>query len=850
MRWLWRRLSLRHIARSPLRALITLIGIAAGVSSLVATGAANEAVLKGFRSTLEAVGGSAELTVTGPSAGGVPDDLAQKLASAPGVAAATPVISEVAKLTDGTRLQLFGIDLAGGDTSRGLDAFAGGDLPDPVVFLNDPDALLVSRKLAEERKIKVGGTLPMRTSEGVRDFHVLGLLPDTGAAEAFGGRVAVMDLFNAQAAFGRGRTVDRIDVTLAPGADRARLTSDLAAMAGAGAQVGANERRSGPVEKMLRAFQVGLLMGSGVSLLVGMFLVFNTVSFAVAQRRREIGTLRALGVTRASIVLLFALEAAIYGLLGGLLGLALGRLLAGFAVERALSGINNAYLSVNVSDVGVSSTVALTAVLLGVVGAVAAALVPAIEAARVPPVDALRRDRTAREEAPPTLLGRFTGVLIGLLGLPLMRLPMVNDTPIFGHAALAVIALGASLLAVSAVDLVHWLARRPVTRLFGAPGRVALAGLVRARRRSGVAAGAVLIGIALVLCLGTFVGSFRGALGRWIERAIPADLFVVSGATTIGLANTPMQPSIAEEVAAIPGVGEVQRVRLVWSETLGYRIGIFALEWPAYVSHAKPLITAGEPDEIRRKLGHGAVVISDNFARKTGLRVGDRVPLRTKQGLREFEIAGTLVDYSSDQGIVLFDRPSYLAAFDDPLLDSIDLYVSPGADVDAVRQQIEQRFGEKYDLRISTNAGLRRSVLDLIDDFFSLVYALLFIAVAVGVLGVVGTLLAQVLDRTRDIGILRASGASRGQIVASVTIEAALLGCAGALLGVPAGLFMGVVFMHAVGEQATGWVFPVTFPWMLALSASAISIACAALGGFWPARRAASLDIVEAVSYE
>ncbi len=834
-----------------LRALLTIIGIAAGVSSTVATGAANDAILQGFRSTLDAVSGTADLVVTGGVPGGLSDDLTDKVRAVKGVKSASPAISEIAKLTDGTRLQLFGVDLAAGDDSRGFNAFAAGDaMPDPLAFLNDPDALLVSKEFAKERGLKVGDKLRMRTSLGVHDFHVLGLVADGGAAKAFGGRVAVMDLYSAEAAFGRGPHVDRIDVTLAKGFQAEEVRRALELALGPGPTVRANKPHTHAIEHMLRSFQVGLAMGASVSLFVGLFLVFNTVSFAVAQRRREIGTLRSLGVCRAQIVSLFAAEAAAYGVVGASAGVGLGALLAHSAVKQALSSINNAYLSMNVGAVHVSLTLALAALATGVAGAVVAALVPAWEAARVPPVDALRRDLSPRSAKAPSIPARLAGVAVALLSVPLLRLPLVHGAPVFGNLALAVIALGAAMLAGTAVEVVHAVAKRPVARLFGAPGRIALAGLVRERRRSGVAAGAVLIGIALVLTLGTFVASFRTAMGVWIERAIPADLFVASGAQAIGLANTPMQPEVVAQIASVPGVEEVQPVRVIWSEALGLRVGLYALEYAKYVARAHPLVTMGDVSTFARGLEAGGVLVSDNLRRKKHLVVGDRIALVTPKGEREFPIVGSVVDYSSDQGVLVFDRSVFVRTFDDRLVDSVDIYLAKGVAAGPVRDEIERRLGDKYDLRVTTNGELRAVIMKLIDDFFSLVYALLFIAVAVGVLGVVGTLLAQVLERTREIGILRATGASGGQIVGAVVLEAALLGVSGVALGVPAGLLMGRVFVQVIGVQTTGWMFPTVFPVALGISTALASMAFAALGGVLPARRAARLDIVEAIAWE
>lgn len=851
MRWLLRLIALRRFTEGRLRTMLTLVGIAAGVAALIATGAANEAVLKGFRSTLEVVGGEADLSITPAGPSGLPEELAEELLDIEGVDSASPAITVVARLSDGEQLYVLGLDLAAGDESRGFDAFAAGeDLPDPVVFLNDPDAVLVTTRFASGRGLKVGDRFEIGTARGERSLHIRGLIEPTGPAKAFGGQVAIMDIFTAQGAFGREGKVDRVDVRLAAGADPELVQRAIVSAAGPGAKVAPPGQRSASVELMLRSFQVGLYMGSAVSLMVGLFLVFNTVAFAVAQRRREIGTLRAIGVRRREIAALFAIEAAVFGALGSALGVVGGRLLARTAVDWSLRGINKAYIPVKVDDAQVAPETIAVAVFFGIAGAVVASLVPSLEAARVPPVDALRRDRTARDEQAPTLLGRLLGVFVAMLAIPLLMLPLVDGAPVFGYLALAAVVLGAAMSAGTVVEILQKLVARPVATLFGGPGRIALAGMVRARRRSGVAAGAVLIGLALVLCLGTFVGSFRAAISKWIDQAIPADVFIASGATTIGVHNTPMAEEIGERLADIEGVDFVQNVRFVWLESHGMRVGLYGFDFGRYIGHAEPTFTDGDKDTAAAEVVNGAILVSDNMARKTGLRRGDTLELPTPSGPRAFPVAGVVVDYSSDQGVLILDRATFVEAFEDRLVDSFDLYLHPGTDVDAVRLEVQRRLTDVHDLRVASNRELREEIFKILDDMFALMYVLLIIAVMVGVLGVAGTLLAQVLDRIREIGILRATGASKGQIMASVAIEAGLLGTAGAVLGVPTGLLLGGVFVQVVGVQVTGWVFPVEVPWLLAATGAGVAIAFTALGGLLPARRAASLDVVEAISYE
>ena len=429
---------------------------------------------------------------------------------------------------------------------------------------------------------------------------------------------------------------------------------------------------------------------------------------------------------------------------------------------------------------------------------------------------------------------------------------MITGLPLFGALGMAAFVLGAAFAAPSMIDLVHRFLGPPVARIFGAPGRVALAGLARARRRSGVAAGAVLIGIALVMCLDTFASGSFPACADHLDRpaAIPADLFVVQGANTIGIMNTPMDKSVGDLIESVPGVQEVQPVRLVWTDLLGNHVGLYGIKWDRYIRHSRPIFTEGDTASVTADMERGGVMLSDNLVRKVGVHRGDHITINTAHGPRDFVVAGVEVDYSSDRGTVTMDLDTFRQTFNDEKVDSWDTYVKKGADVQTVRKGIEAKLTSNADIRVFSNAELRKAVFVIIDDFFGLVYALLFIAVAVGVLGVVGTLLAQVLDRTRELGIIRAMGASRGQILASVAIEATLLALAGSLLGIPVGCLLGRVFVDVIGVQSTGWVFPPVYPIGFGLIAALVSIAFAGLGGLFPAQRAASLDVVEAIGYE
>jgi putative ABC transport system permease protein len=360
---------------------------------------------------------------------------------------------------------------------------------------------------------------------------------------------------------------------------------------------------------------------------------------------------------------------------------------------------------------------------------------------------------------------------------------------------------------------------------------------------------ALAIGVAMSVCLAGFVGSFRAASHRWLDQSVPADLFITSAARIAGSRNQPMAPDLAEELAALPGVAQVDRVRVLSHDVLGLRAYVISLIPEIYERYGRPELLEGRLPTHEERLA-GRVIISENLSRRRDLHVEDTFEMSTPTGARTYTVAAVAVDYTSDQGVVFLSREVYQAHFQDDRVDTFELYLADRSRLDELRRTITERWGERHQLYVLSNADLRQEATALIDDAFAVSYAMEVVAVLLALLGVVNTLLAAVLDRTREIGLLRAVGAGRSHIVRLFVGEAAFIGLSGGLMGALAGLWMGVLVTEVVGGQATGWSFPYIFPTRLALTMGGASTLCAILAGLYPARRAATLNVVEALAYE
>ena len=530
---LLRLISLRHVFDAPLRSLLTLIGVSVGVATLVGIAAINRSVMDAFRSTIDTVAGKADLTVAAETAG-MPEALLDTVRGVPGVLHASGSIDVIAPIKNrpGENLYILGVDLLDDGffrTYEGVDTDVG-KLADDLEFLNSTDRLLISDRYARERGLKTGDTLELMTPRGMQPFIIHGVLKEKGPLKAFGGAVAVMFFGSLQEAFDKGRTLTRVDVAIDKNVSLEEMKARLQNAVGDNLEVDAPNKRGQSVQTMVRSFQLGLNLGSGVALLVGVFLVYNTVSISVVQRRREIGTLRALGATRRKIRALFAMEAAVFGLIGSVAGLPLGILIARGAMGTVQGSISEIYTRVNVGDVQLGPREVAIGLVMGILGSIFAALRPAWVASSVQPVEALRKDAAIGAGAVdvkswPT----YVGVFLLVIAWPVANLPPpAENFPLGGYVSIFLILMGVTLLSPLVLRTLNIPFRPPGQALFGIAGRLAADNFARAPVRTAVPVSALSIGITMAVTLSCFIGSFERSADRCIAQAIPPDFFLTS----------------------------------------------------------------------------------------------------------------------------------------------------------------------------------------------------------------------------------------------------------------------------------------------------------------------------------
>jgi putative ABC transport system permease protein len=845
-----RLMAWRAISRDRLRSLVTILGVALGVAVVLAIRLANDGVLQSFRNSLDHVAGKSRLQVTAGEAG-FDETLFPIIAGTPGVARAVPVVQAITPVAGESHevLLTLGVDvLADADVReyRGPTP----ELAEPLRLLSEPDAILLTERFARAHGLSVNGSIRLLTPTGPKRFTIRGLLSDQGTARAMDGQFAVLDIASAQLQFGKLGRLDRVDVLPEAQADLDRVAEALRRRLPPDLTVERPEARNTQVEQMLLSFQLNLFVLSLVALFVGTFLVYNTMSVSVVRQRRQIGILRGLGVSRGQILLLVAAEGSLIGLLGSALGVVLGALLAREMLGAVSQTVSSLYAFVRPGVPHLTVTLILQAALLGCGTAVLSSLLPALEAATVAPQETLAAAALERRRHPWLLA--CAGVALALAAYGLAQGGPVAGRPLLGYGAALFLLLGTTLVCPA---LLLMFQRALAAGLAGPrllAGRMALGNLGRALRRNAVTIGAMVVGLAMLVSVSTMIHSFRRTVEVWIQQTIRADLYLSRAARLVRGADTRIPAGLRAEVKGIPGVAEVDGFRVLRLEDgRGGRFLLGAGDFDVMARRGRLLFRRGDSAAILRAArAQGRVIVSETFAERYRLHEGDEVTLHPPGQTVRLRIAGVYYDYTTEGGFLVVDRTLFERLWRDPWLNSILIYLAPGADPQTVRREILQRLPASEDMMVFSNQALKARILEIFDQTFAITYALELVALIIATLGILNTLIASVLERTREIGVLRSVGFTRGGIRRIILCEAAFMGTLANLLGALSGVGLSLILIYVINKQSFGWTIQFTFPARLLVEYAVLTLGASLGAGSLPAWRAARLPIAEAVRYE
>ena len=841
--------SLRYFARHPAFTAMNVAGIALGVTVFLSIQIVNHSALQSFRASVDIVAGRADLEIIGD--GLRFDESAWRVVTDdPDIVAATPTVEDVAGLHDfpGEYLQVLGIDIFSNQPLRTFELKDAGDKkPDVVQFLRDPDTIALTEKLSRRLGLKIGDPIRVDTQAGIRTYRVGFVLQFGEDAPGADEHLAVMDIASAQENFRHLGQLSRISARLRPGADFNAVCADLRAKLPPGTVVEAPDRRNRQVERMLGAFQLNLTALSLISLLVGMFLIYNTVAAAVVRRRYEIGVLRALGLGRWQVQVLFIGEALLLGLAGLALGLGLGIVLAGWLVGAVSQTITSLYILTSIQTLFISPWAVLSAMALCLGAVVAAAWFPAREAALIPPVEALSLGHLEDESARTTGRWLATGCGLLLLAALLAKVSLTLGPAWLSFGAALFTLLGFAFFVPTACRLFSRYVRpRAVIP------RIAAGHFAQSLHRNSIAIASLVVALAMVVGISTMIFSFRSTVQSWLEKSIQADLVIAPAANLLVGNREVIQPEVEQIVGALPHV-KYDSFRELRVQFAGQLVKMAAVRMAVTRDIERLDFSAGDSHTaFDAAIDHEAALVSQPFQRRFHLGPGDTITLDTPTGPHEFKIAGVYLDYTTEGGVILFDWSTYKKYWRDTSINGLGLYLdkNSGLKPEEVQAMLRPKIAPYGDYLIKSNGELREQVFRIFDQTFAVTYLLQTIGIIVSALGIFLSLTILVTERRREISILRAVGASRRQIEALVLWEAAIIGLLGSVLGIIAGLVLAAILSYVINVSFFGWTIAWATPWGFLIALPFLVVAAALIAGYAPARQAAHLDIADGVKME
>ncbi|HEY0794044.1 MAG TPA: FtsX-like permease family protein [Chthoniobacterales bacterium] len=828
---------LRYALQHKLLAAVNVLSVALGAAVFLAVQIVNQSASRAFAAGVDVVAGRAHLEARGS----LPVELWPRLKAVPGCTAVTPLVEGLITVPEfpGEYLHLLGIDPF---TNEPFQTFkvqdARGQSFDADQWFGDPAAVAVSRAFADKHHLHVGD--PFRVQVGEREVTLrISFYIDVGEADS---HFAVMDVGWAQELLGQPTRLTAVLFRLQDPQRPEPVIERLRQLLPPNAVVRSPEQRSAQVANLLAGFQLNLTALSLVSLLVGVFLIYNTVTASAARRRTEIGILRSIGGSRGLVRFLFLSEAGLYGVVGSVLGCFLGVLLARALVRAVAQTISNLYVLTSIERLYVPTWEIPLVLSLGVGSAVLGAFVPAQAAANLPPLQALnlaaiggtsRRRRGAWAVASLALLA-CAGFCSWLA---------FNAGRIAGFGAAFFTLAGFCALSPLLTEASGGFFRRVLQASL--LGRLAARNLVRSVSHHAVTVAALASALAMLVSVSIMIHSFRAAVNRWVDRRLVADVFVTPSQNEIVGMQSFVTPGFLQKLQALPEVAAWDTYR---ETTVMLRNQPVALGVVIGSLRSVPEFVGGRDQEkFARFRRPDAVIVSEPLARRFHLNDGAFVELPTPLGPHRFEVVGTYYDYTKDAGVMLMQRENFLRFWPEPDVNSVALYLKPGQAAEPMVAGLQQRLPEAKYYTVRSNASLRSLVRQIFEQTFAVTYALRLVAMLVAVIGIVLNLTVLVKERERELAVTRALGAARHQLVALILTEAVLLGLIALLLGVAAGCTLAVVLTEVINKAFFGWTIPLSIPWDQLALTPFLLVPVSLLSGLVPALRAARAPIIAAI---
>lgn len=831
----------RNIRAEKFLTLLSIIGVALGIGLFIGIKVSSDRAVASFESDIKGVNPSVNYQVLDTSGIDFDEKIYRDVRAI--AEKSFPLLKVNVFLPDKKET----LDINGIDTARAMGhlRLSGSKKFNAEEYYRTISGVIITKKLADAHSLKEGDVLNAQVYDRSYALKVIDIL-DAGSLPA---HMATMDIGNFQEYFGKTGYLSEIDLE----ADE-KTAEEIGRVLPHGLAIERREQVISNQKALIKSFRYNLQFVSLIAILVGIFLLYNTVFISVIKRRTEIGILRGLGADKKTVIMLFMFQGILLGFIGSLLGIVLGQIVAYFAVGAVQKTITTMYSTISISDYFITKGDAFWALVLGLLVSLIASAIPSLESSRIRP------NESAKEGTFEGKYKRYYGLfaLIGLLSIASGSVVSYVDYrftpfdfPFLAYAGILFIILGFTFISPYYLSLVLRMIKRPSRKMFAATGDITVGDMRGNIYRFSVALMSVAISGALIIALLTLIFSFKSSLREWIRKNISADIYVKASSCRSNFCFFPLSGEVIDTIKSFPEVEAVDKFRTLYLDFYGKKIvvGFGDVRLRGRYLYAKSHEKDG--DERYRELGlQQKADISNYLSIKYGIRRGDSIEIRTPRGMQRFTVRDIFSSYSTTSGFIYLDRRWLREYWGIDDATQLGVYLKEGVDIDRFILTLKERLLPRYSLAIMNNRELRESVISIFDKTFAITYAIELISIVVSLIGVINTLMALVLEKKREISIIRYLGGSWKQIRNMLVFASGIVGIAGIFLGALMGLLMSIIFINVINKISFGWEIHFFIPVSYLAGVAVLLFFATLCAGLIPSKIARKIDPKRFISFE
>ena len=831
----------RYFFKHPWLIILSVLGVAIGVAVVVSVDIANGSAQRAFELSIQNFTGKASHQIISNDPFGLDENLYVRLKNDFKELTGSATVEGYVTVNNET-LQLMGLDLFSADLFT--DQLSGIKSPALVNLLIEPDTILVPERTAGRMGISPGDSIVLTIGGEEKTVRVVDLIGKDQGYALDG--ILISDISAGQELLDKVGILDRINLYIPEG--DMNVLAELESWLPSDTTLISTASRNESTLKITDAFSVNLTAMSLLALMVGLFLIYNTMTFSVLHRRRLIGTLRILGVTKREIFTVVIIEAGIIGFAGTLAGVLLGIWLGQAMVGLVTNTFNDLYFVLTVNTFVISSGTIIKGVLLGTIVSILAACVPALEAASSPPQVA--RLRSVIESLVHRIIPyiALTGVILIIIAVVVLFVSGTNI--IAGFVALFLLVLG---YAFSLPIVVNLLCRRTGSAAGNRTGilsKIAIMGISNSLSRTGTAIAALSVALSVVVGMGVMIESFRESVDRWLVQALQGDIYVTTTSLVSQRSENPIPENLIREIYSLEGIRSVKEMKIVFLQTPGGFVEVHAID-PVLPARQEYRLKEVSSSQVWSDFEKGEVIfLAEPYAYKNKVSIGDTVSFITNEGEKEFKVGAIFFDFASDRGIILMPQSLYVRFWQDNTISSMALYLEETVSKEEMITRIHSHVDNAPSVLVRDNAEIRQAGLEVFDRTFLITRVLEFLAMVVAFIGILSTLMAYQIEKTKEIGILRALGVTSGQIWRLMAFQTGFMGIISGLFSIPLGIIMAVVLIFVINLRSFGWSMALSISPTSIIEAMAIAVVTSLLASMYPAWRMSKISPVEALREE